>query len=91
MRETWVRSLGWEDPLEKGMATHSRILVWRMTMDRGPWRAIVLGLDTTERLSTHSFKVLKIWRYRFRWMLPKHNYSYSLPKTSYPSYISLKI
>ena len=28
-RETWVQSLGWEDPLEKGMATHSRILAWR--------------------------------------------------------------
>ena len=30
MRETWVRSLGWEDPLEKEMATHSSILVWRI-------------------------------------------------------------
>ena len=30
MRETWIRSLGWEDPLEKGMATHSRILAWRI-------------------------------------------------------------
>ena len=30
MRETWVRSLGWEDPLEKGKATHSRILAWRI-------------------------------------------------------------
>ena len=28
--ETWVRSLGWEDPLEKGTATHSRILAWRI-------------------------------------------------------------
>ena len=28
--ETWVRSLDWEDPLEKGMATHSRILAWRI-------------------------------------------------------------
>ena len=32
MRETWVRSLGWEDPLEKEMATHSSILAWRI-----PW------------------------------------------------------
>ena len=32
MQETWVRSLGWEDPLEKGMATHSSILAWRI-----PW------------------------------------------------------
>ena len=30
MRETWVRSLGWEDPLEKGKATHSSILDWSM-------------------------------------------------------------
>ena len=32
MWETWVRSLGWEDPLEKGTATHSSILAWRI-----PW------------------------------------------------------
>ena len=32
MRETWVRSLGWEDPLEKGKATHSSMLAWRI-----PW------------------------------------------------------
>ena len=31
MQETWVRSLGWEDPLEKGMTTHSSILAWRIT------------------------------------------------------------
>ena len=31
MWETWVRSLGWEDPLEKGKATHSSILAWRIT------------------------------------------------------------
>ena len=30
LQETWVRSLGWEDPLEKGMATHSSILAWRI-------------------------------------------------------------
>ena len=30
MWETWVQSLGWEDPLEEGMATHSRILAWRI-------------------------------------------------------------
>ena len=34
MQETWVRSLGWEDPLEVGMATHSSILSWRIAMDR---------------------------------------------------------
>ena len=30
MRETWVQSLGWEDPLEKGTATHPRVLAWRI-------------------------------------------------------------
>ena len=37
MRETWVRSLAWEDPLEEGMATQSSILAWRIPMDRGAW------------------------------------------------------
>ena len=41
MMETWVRSLGWEDPLEEGMATHSSILDWRTPMDRGVWWATV--------------------------------------------------
>ena len=35
MRETQVRSQGWEDPLEENMATHSSILAWRIPMDRG--------------------------------------------------------
>ena len=47
MWETWVRSLGWEDPLEEGMATHSSILAWGIPMDRGVWRAIYsMGLQT---------------------------------------------
>ena len=41
MWETWVQSLGWEDPLEEGMATHSGILGWRIPMDRGAWQATV--------------------------------------------------
>ena len=41
MWDTWVRSLGWEDPLEEGIATHPRILAWRIPMDRGAWRATV--------------------------------------------------
>ena len=40
-REMWIRSLGWEDPLEEGMTTHSNILAWRIPMDRGAWRAAV--------------------------------------------------
>ena len=42
MCETWVPSLGWEDPLEEGMATHSSILAWRIPMDRGAYQAIVM-------------------------------------------------
>ena len=38
VQETWVQSLGWEEPLEEGMATHSSILAWRMPMDRGAGR-----------------------------------------------------
>ena len=37
MQETWVPSLGWEDFLEEGMATHSSILAWRIPMDRAWW------------------------------------------------------
>ena len=44
MWENWVGSLGWEDSLEKGMATHSSILAWRVIMDRGAWRAAVHGV-----------------------------------------------
>ena len=55
MRENWVRSLGWEDPLEVGMATHATILAWRIPMDKGAWWATVHKIaesDMTERLST---------------------------------------
>ena len=48
-QETQVQILGWEDPLEKEMATHSSILAWRIT-DRGAWQATVHGVarvDTT--------------------------------------------
>ena len=39
-----VQSLGWGDPLEKGMAIHSSILAWRIPMDRGAWQATVPGV-----------------------------------------------
>ena len=42
--ETWVPSLGGEDPLKEGMATHSSILAWRIPMDRGAWWVIVHGV-----------------------------------------------
>ena len=50
--ETWVQSLGWEDPLEEGMATLSSILAWRILMDREAWLATVLGVTKSRtRLS----------------------------------------
>ena len=47
MWETWVQSLGWEDPLEKGMATHSSILAWRIHRQRS--------------LAGHNHAVAKSW------------------------------
>ena len=55
MRETWVQSLGWEDPLVEGMATLLSIPARRISMDRGAWRATVheghKELDMAEQLS----------------------------------------
>ena len=47
MWETSVQSQGWENTLEKGMATHSSILVWRI-QDRGSWRAMVHGVKESD-------------------------------------------
>ena len=61
MQETLVRPLGWEDPLEEEIATHSSILAWRNPMDRGPWQAIVHNVaeadmtESTEHTRTSSF------------------------------------
>ena len=48
VQETWVQSPAWEDPLEKGMATHASILAWRIPMDRVAWWATI-------------YEVTKIW------------------------------
>jgi len=50
VRETWVRSLGWEDPLEKGKATHSSILAWRI-----PWTIQSMRLQSVR----HDF--VSVW------------------------------
>ena len=55
-RETWVRSLGWEDPLEEGMATHSSIIAWRIPMVREARRATVQGVAKSRtRLSNYPY------------------------------------
>ena len=46
--ETWVLSLGWEDPLEEGMATYSSIVAWRIPTDRGAWWATVHGVAKSQ-------------------------------------------
>ena len=56
MWETWVPSLGWQDPLEEGMATHSNILTWRIPMDRGAGGLQSTGsqrIGQSEQLSRH--------------------------------------
>ena len=54
--ETWIRSLGWEDPLEEGIATYSSILAWRIPWTDEPgglWSQGCKELDMTEQLSLH--------------------------------------
>ena len=65
MQEMLVQSLGWKDPLEKEMVTHSSLLAWRIPWTEEPGRLQSMGsqvLDTTERLNTYihqSTKFLK--------------------------------
>ena len=57
MPETQVQSLGQEDPLDKGMATCSSVIAWRISMDRGAWWATVHGIaesDMTKRARAHT-------------------------------------
>ena len=61
MQETQVQFLGWEDPPEKGMSTHSNILVRRIPMDRGVWQATVHGVAKTQtRLSTAQHSIVYV-------------------------------
>ena len=63
--ETWVPSLGWEDPLEEGTATHSSILAWRIAMDKGAWWATVHGVAKSwTRLSDLTFTFFSL---DFKW------------------------
>ena len=65
VQEMCVQSLGWEDPLGKGMATHCSILAWRIPMDRGAWRATVHGVaESQTRLSdcnSHMYVFWSLW------------------------------
>ena len=68
LQETRVRFLGWEDPLEKGMATHSSILAWgRTPMDRETWWATVHGVTKSRtrlidsRATLQSVMIYQSW------------------------------
>ena len=54
MQETWVRSLGWEDPLEKQMATHSSILAWRIPWTEQPGGLQSVGLQKSQTQITNT-------------------------------------
>ena len=55
MWETWVQFLGWEDPLEKGMVTHSSILAWRIPWTEEPGGPQSMGSQSRTRLSDFHF------------------------------------
>ena len=48
VQETWVQTLGLEDPLEEGVATHPSVLAWRIPMNRGAWRSTVYGVTKSQ-------------------------------------------
>ena len=76
MQETWVRSLGWEDPLEKGKATHSRILAWRILWTEESGRQQSMGSVHGVRKKTHQISVdfnisfLSFLQIMYPWLLP---------------------
>ena len=55
MQETQVKSLGWDDPLEKGMAAHSSILAWRISWTEEPSMLHSMGSQSQTRLSEVHF------------------------------------
>ena len=77
MWETWVRSVGWEDPLEKGIATHFSILAWRI-----PWAEKPGGLQSMESQRvrhdwvtfTFTFYVHPQWQGERRTLFPQHSW-----------------
>ena len=88
-KETWVRFLGWEDPLEKEKATHSNIFAWGNPMDRRAWRATVHGVakksDRTQRLKDNSavrmyISVIKLPKLRYLVMAAQVNTDFYLIK-----------
>ena len=76
MQETQVWSLGWEDPLEKEMSTHSCLLLWRITWTEGAWQATVHGVaKSATHTHTHTIQRCLVradydhWEHKF-WTWP---------------------
>ena len=82
MRETWVQSLGWEDPLEKGKATQSSILAWR-----SPWTIVHGVAKSWTPLSDFHFTITPAWQADF--FTPSH--LGSLPDHGYWDYSIVSI
>ena len=61
VRETWVQSLGWEDPLQKGMATHSSILAWTIPWTEEPGRLQSMGLQESDTTETLTLQQIRRW------------------------------
>ena len=88
MQETWIWSLGQEDPLGKGMATHASIFCLENPMDRGTWRATFHGItksqtwlsDHHRHMHTQSNSTSQALRYvqRWRWYCLYHHVVYIL-------------
>ena len=57
MQETWVQSLGWEDPVEESMATHPSILTWRI-----PWTEEPVGLQSMGSQSDMTKQLSLVWK-----------------------------
>ena len=61
MQETWVQSMGQEDPLEEKMATHSRILVWKIPWTEKPGELQSMRLQSRTQLSTEALVKKGLW------------------------------
>ena len=80
--ETWVQSLGWEDPLEKGTATHSSILAWKIPWTKGPGGLQSMGSqrvvhDLATFTYNHIYIHIYIHTYRMSLHLSVHLLDYS--------------
>ena len=88
MQEAWVQSLGWEDPLEKGKATHSSILAWRILWTVQPMGSQRVGHDWATFTFTPSLKGIlyqlsypgAVWVYLYTFFFSNRKYYYMLPQ-----------